>query len=87
MTIACVYAFYLQEEAPLKPLPKAELHYRCLVVDGVDIALGDTVTIEVSYRQKQAAVEVGGLVSLCRMHFRAQLVYILPDGLRNWYKS
>lgn len=50
--ISCVYASYLQEDAPPVPLPKAELHYRCLIVDGVDIALGDTVTIEVSLRER-----------------------------------
>ena len=55
--ISCVYASYLQEDAPLDPLPKAELHYRCLIVDGVDIALGDTVTIEVSLRGR--ASELG----------------------------
>ena len=51
-----MYASYLQEDAPLDPLPKAELHYRCLIVDGVDIALGDTVTIEVSLRGRASGL-------------------------------
>lgn len=101
--VSYVYASYSQEDAPLDPLPKAEMHYRCLIVDGVDIALGDTVTIEVSLQKrtgevgrKTGAVKVGSLITFFRrwggvdrvlLSFWAKLDCILPTGLRNCHES